>query len=68
MTDKTKMNLEKLYLLHEAICDELYNNQGEDGDSGGRDDMRKGLIMLKTQIQHRIDAKVSILRGMNNGH
>ena len=60
MADITKMDIEKLELLDDVIKDELYNHQGSDGDGGGREDIRKGLKMLKTQIRHRINAMISI--------
>ena len=62
MADITKMDIEKLELLDDVIKDELYNHQGSDGDGGGREDIRKGLKMLKTQIRHRINAMISILK------
>ena len=61
MADITKMDIERLELLHDVIHDELYNHQG-DCDSDGREDIRNGLKMLKTQVKNRINAKMSILR------
>ena len=62
MTDITKMDIDRLELLDDVIKDELYNHQGSDGDGGGREDIRKGLKMLKTQVRHRINAMISILK------
>ena len=62
MADITKMDIDRLELLDDVIKDELYNHQGSDGDGGGREDIRKGLKMLKTQVRHRINAMISILK------
>ena len=62
MADFTKMDMDRLELLHDVIKDELCNHQGRDGDDGGREDIRKGLKMLKTQVGHRINAMIGILR------
>ena len=62
MSKITKMDIDRLELLDDVIRDELYNHQGSDGDGGGREDIRKGLKMLKTQVRHRINAMISILK------
>ena len=62
MADIAKMDIERLELLHDVIHDELYNHQGREGDSDGREDIRNGLKMLKAQVKNRIFAKTGIVR------